>query len=135
MNEAAEAALVAILLQYPDLVTLVADRVTWDDAEYDLPRDSITLRNLSSRFPATELRSRGGLRECLVELVCRSDTRTGASVLADVVVEALSPFECGSVIASGVKFAAIRLQDVQQVPTINQRSYRKQLIYNTSFYE
>lgn len=140
MNQNSEQALVQILTSNPALAARITDRATWDDSEIDMPQEGLTLRTLSTRFPAGELRGRGGLWQALVEISARAVNRIAASQLADAVVAALDPCEQGPFevsLSSGavVRFGAIRLDGVQQAPSGQQKSYRKLLTYSVTYYE
>jgi len=140
MNLLTETAVKQLLTDNPDLFALVAERVTWDDEEIDMPYPGLTLRALTTRFPASELRGRGGIGQALVEVTARATTRIGVSNLADAVVSALDPFQQGPTLVElsaggSVQIGAIVLNDFQQVPSIQQQSYRKLLTYSISYYE
>lgn len=139
MNAVAEQALVAILVGYAPLAAEIKDRATWDDTELDVAKPAVTLRSLASVPASPELRGRGGIMQAQVEVASRAVTYPKASQVADLVVAALDPYESGpdevTIDAGTVRFASIRLTNVQQGPSTQQHSYRKVLTYTVSFYE
>jgi hypothetical protein len=139
MDTLHETALVQILAGWPSLASLVSNRITWDDAELDIENPAVRLRTLATTVPARDLKSRGGLRRCLVEVGCDDDHATGAAQLADVVIAALTPYESGpfSVSVSGteVRFGSILLEDVIQTRGLRERDYRKTALFAVTFYE
>lgn len=139
MNSRSEKALVQALLGYQPLASEIGDKAAWDEQEVDTPTPNVTLRTLSSRFPAMGLRSRGGVGQSLVEIAARDRTSTGASHIADLVIAALEPYESGPTThgagSDEVVLGSVVLQDSRQGPPVMQHSYSKLLVYSVSYYD
>lgn len=139
MNERSEKAIVRALLGYEPLASLIGDKAAWDEQDIDVQPPNVTLRTLSTRFPAAALLGIGGVNQSLIEIAVRDRTSTGASHTAGVVADALRPYESGPSThgeqGAEIIIGSILLQDIRQGPPVMQQSYSKLLIYSVSYYD
>lgn len=135
MTESHESALVTLLAGWSSLVAVVADRITWDSEEIDIAFPAITLRMLAATIPARDLKARGGMRRCLVELAAHAETSTQCSQVLDLAVDALTPYESGPFEVGSARFGVIHLDDITQTLPARERAYRKAARYVVHIYE
>lgn len=85
-----EAAVLARLLQDPDVAALIADRAEWDDRAPDDPLPAIMLQTITDPRPQNH-DGFDPFRPTRVQVNCLARTKTEAIALRDLAIAALIP--------------------------------------------